>query len=756
MRLAPKGTKPAQTPRRSVAYYCPVCDGGGEKKGKADLFIRDGIDDWLWWCAKCNNGKGMSGHEYMVALERSTGMFWSWLKAVGPEVAGFAVRELDSNDVPDLPSMGAILGWHSRLWSEPEPLDWLTERRGISRKVIEQARIGWDVGRRVLTFPMYHGGELVAYKTRGLWAGAQMVNCKGHGRPWPLYPAVRDVADHRGWVLLVAGELDALKARTAYLPGVSVTLGAGAWRDSWTEELRPYPVVVCFDNNERRQALNLVGELRRAGVQASRLDLRVLGLRTEKGDLSDYLNAGGSPGEFAEQRRRAPVSARDPGRRGRPRPSRSRGAQRGGRGPDGRRGRRRATRARAGARGAAPEAGAGLMADAKSSAQRKVRRMRQRAAANGRLDPKTEAAIEQHLQQLRIRQEAQRRLAAETERFAFPKPGSSLVDDLAVPPPEHKYVVKDLHLAGGNTLLIAQYKAGKTTLGINLLKSLADEEPFLGRFAVTPLDGRVAFWNYELGADLFREWMRDLGVVNPERVAEPLHLRGVFLPFWLPEVAEQAARWLKQNEIEFWIVDPAARAMNGLVVNENDNAQLAAFTGALDKIKRTAGVPNLLLTTHTSRARREEGEEQSRGGASLEDWMDVGWYLTKDGKGKRSLRAAGRDVDVEAFDLTYDGATRQLQHSGQTRDERRINDGLQAVVDALLAKGDGCNSGDLEAAMVGDKNERSRLIIEAEKSGLITREPSGRSKLCSLTAAGRKMAKRRVTRPKPSVRRDKL
>jgi hypothetical protein len=191
-----------------------------------------------------------------------------------------------------LPSVEQINDWHSQLLKSPGPLRYLTRRRGLTLAVIEAARIGWDGSR--LVFPMFDGDALAVVKTRAPRAGAQMRSWPGKDREWPLYPATADVLAVHGWVLLVAGELDALRARSAGLPGVSVTCGAGYWRDDWTAALLGRRVVVAFDNNEVEQARERVAHLRAAGVKARRLSLRKLGLRTPKGDLSDYLNNGGS------------------------------------------------------------------------------------------------------------------------------------------------------------------------------------------------------------------------------------------------------------------------------------------------------------------------------------------------------------------------------------------------------------------------------------------------------------------------------
>lgn len=373
-----------------------------------------------------------------------------------------------------------------------------------------------------------------------------------------------------------------------------------------------------------------------------------------------------------------------------------------------------------------------------------------------------EALVEQEVRKQEVREEARQRVASKRagELFRFPEPGRTLADDLDHPPVEQKYTVAELHTAGGNTLLVAQFKAGKTTVAINLIESLADGKPFLGAYHVQDLSGKVAWWNYELSPDMAREWMRDIGVEHPERVAEPLHLRGVHLPIWRDDVKRKTIEWLKANEIEFWILDPAARAWRGLVDNENDNSQLAAFTDALDEIKREAGVRDLLLLTHMGRATVEEDAERSRGGTRLEDWMDHGWYLTKDGKeadAPRALRAMGRDVDVPAVDLSYDDLTRRLRSTGKSRSERRTDDMAHRAVEELLKLGDGKPTSKLKDKIGGHKDGRQdRAINAAVDAGFIERryrddtpvdddEPKpGVPMYCYVTAAGREAMAPRV------------
>lgn len=268
---------------------CPLC---GDGDANATYSAKYGAPEWLVGCfsASCHD----LGGDYLAALAEYVGApSGAALKEdPRPYLAPIARsgRSTATGKETDLPSKSAFAGWAARLLASPAALAYLTDVRGIDREIIELFEIGWNGERLVL--PMRRAGEIVAVKTRLPRPGAQMRCWPGQGRAWPLYPEPKS---EWPWVLLLAGELDALRARSATLPACSVTLGAGAWREEWIEPLRGRFVVVLFDNNERRQARERVRALREAGVQARRLDLRWLGFEEPKADLSDYLNRGGSP-----------------------------------------------------------------------------------------------------------------------------------------------------------------------------------------------------------------------------------------------------------------------------------------------------------------------------------------------------------------------------------------------------------------------------------------------------------------------------
>lgn len=270
-----------------LTFDCPSCGGEGDLIADHKLHQDGGGLIWKYVCNHCGSGK-----EVLEAIGAACGEDWRQLIDGPPAWLGAPRGTAPRRQGPPLPlpSKTNVNDWAQALRSAKQPFRYMTRTRGITPPVLKAAKIGWD-GRR-LTFPMFQRGKLVAFKTRLPYTGTQMMAWPGQGRSWPLYPEPGETDE---WVLLVAGELDALRGRAAGLPAVSVTLGAGAWRPHWTEELQGRRIVVCFDNNERRQARQRVRYLRAAGVSARRLDLRKLGLCHPRGDLSDYLNGGGSP-----------------------------------------------------------------------------------------------------------------------------------------------------------------------------------------------------------------------------------------------------------------------------------------------------------------------------------------------------------------------------------------------------------------------------------------------------------------------------
>lgn len=224
--------------------------------------------------------------------------------------------------------------------------------------------------------------------------------------------------------------------------------------------------------------------------------------------------------------------------------------------------------------------------------------------------------------------------------------------------PELKYAIDSVLPENGNAILFAQFKSGKTTFILEVLRALIDGEPFLGRFAVNTT-GNVALWNYELDAAMMVSWLKDTELQHPERLRLQ-NLRGKRVPLDTKYGQEWTIDWLRRNEVRTWIIDPAVRAMIGWG-DENDNGAVTLFTDKLDEIKEKAGVHELIVAHHTGRAEQVIGEERARGATRWDDWPDSRWILTKmTGSETRFIRMTGRGEDFPERALSYDPQRRRV------------------------------------------------------------------------------------------------
>jgi hypothetical protein len=322
-------------------------------------------------------------------------------------------------------------------------------------------------------------------------------------------------------------------------------------------------------------------------------------------------------------------------------------------------------------------------------------------------------AYQQELARARLRQRVAETLRRESGAVELPQSLPTLAEELAQPDEDVAWSVHSLHPRGSNSLLIAEYKTGKTTLALNLLKALTDRDAFLGFYETDMPEGRVAYWNYEVSETQLRSWARDLGVRKPERAAV-LNLRGYRL--LLQEYADWAAQWLRERETVFWIIDPWARAYGEA---ENDNDRVTAFLEVLDDVKRRAGVPDLLLVTHTGREKPEQGRERARGATRLDDWADNRWILTED-DGDRFFFANGRDVDEEERRLEFDRHTRELVQVWDERSNRRVTarkraaERMDEAILAVVRANPGITSTEIRASVSGNdalKLKRLKTLI---------------------------------------------
>jgi AAA domain-containing protein/bifunctional DNA primase/polymerase-like protein len=345
-------------------------------------------------------------------------------------------------------------------------------------------------------------------------------------------------------------------------------------------------------------------------------------------------------------------------------------------------------------------------------------------AALVRLMEQHPADVRKELDRMHTRERAKDAYRAfqHAQGWTPPRDNGSLSSELEMPEVATRWRISQLLGAGHNAIIVAGRKSGKTVLSGNLVRSLVDNDPFLGRFDVTPVDGTVALFNYELADWQQREWLRDAHIRNTDQVFVQ-HLRGSQLPLAVPEVRDWVIAWLKAREVKVWIVDPYSRAYVGSVDNGNDEATVGAFLHNLDVIKMAAGVEELIMPVHTPKGVREEGEETAIGSQRLEAWPDALWYLTRDyASGTRFLRAEGRDIEFAEQELVFDERTRALSlGAGGGRAKAARSRDAQAVLEWLVEGNAGAGTNQLAHGLGWGKARVAKAVREA--GGQIRVEP---------------------------------
>jgi hypothetical protein len=293
-------------------------------------------------------------------------------------------------------------------------------------------------------------------------------------------------------------------------------------------------------------------------------------------------------------------------------------------------------------------------------------------------------ALEYQKHVIRIRNEAKRAVAIEERGPCAPPKILTLRQLLAEPDVTTVWRVAGYQPSNSRVILAAQFKAGKTTLVANLIRSLCDGDPFLGRHMVTPVAGTTVLLDFEMGEEQLKRWYREQQIQNDDRVIV-IPMRGRAVSFNLAD-AEVYAYWvarLREWNASYLIVDCLRPILDALGLDENHD--VGTFLVALDALLVEAGVPDAAVVHHMGHT-----GERSRGDSRLRDWPDVEWRLMRkddDPASARFFTAYGRDVDVEEQELGYDEATRRLTIVGGSRRDAKIEDALPAVLAFIAAEG---------------------------------------------------------------------
>ena len=304
----------------------------------------------------------------------------------------------------------------------------------------------------------------------------------------------------------------------------------------------------------------------------------------------------------------------------------------------------------------------------------------------------------------------------------------SMTDFLAIPDEPACYRVNELLPVGGRALLAAQYKAGKTSLIANLLRTLVDGDPFLGKYSAEVLD-RILLIDTELDERMLRRWLREQGIRRKEAV-NVLCLRGRLSSFAITDDRNRAEWAQRIDGAELIILDCLRPCLDALGLSEDKEAGI--FLTAFDALCRECGAGEAVVVHHMGHS-----EERSRGDSRLKDWPDVLWKLVRDQdedghdieSGDRFFSAMGRDVNVAESQLYWQSETRALSICGGNRNDKKASGAIEDIIDIMMdpANKNGLSRNALVVKLQspghgghGRNVARNAVVVAVQKAILVT------------------------------------
>ncbi len=286
----------------------------------------------------------------------------------------------------------------------------------------------------------------------------------------------------------------------------------------------------------------------------------------------------------------------------------------------------------------------------------------------------------------------------------------TLRERLARPVEPLEWRIEGWQPARTRVVLAAQFKAGKTVLVGNLVRSLLDGDLFLGHSAVHPVAGCVALLDLEMGETMLDAWLRAQAIHHDDRLLVA-PLRGRLGSLDLLDDAKRSA-WatlLRHRGVEYLVLDCLRPALDSLGLDEHREA--GRFLVAFDELLQEAGIPEALVVHHFG-----HGPERSRGDSRLRDWPDVEWRLMRDQRdvedpaAPRYLAAYGRDVDQGEQLLAFEPDSRRLTIAGGSRRDAQLQGALDDVIGILRAASEPLTGRKIKTAL--EESDHSRASIE--------------------------------------------
>lgn len=295
-------------------------------------------------------------------------------------------------------------------------------------------------------------------------------------------------------------------------------------------------------------------------------------------------------------------------------------------------------------------------------------------------DLSNEMGVQAALRKMRQQREAKRRLEASDD---WEPPVGLTGPEIAALETSFSWRVEGILNVGGDMMLNAAFKSGKSTLMLNLIRCLLSGEPFLGEFKVDPV-ASVWLMDLEMPLATGKLWLGRLGLLAREELRCSF-LTGRARSLSVLNDNHRAALADRLRGTEVLIIDPLGPLLAALGLDENDNSDVRTLLNGLDTLKAEAGISELIVVHHAGHA----ATRRARGSSVLSDWPDMSLNLRNDQPdnplGARTLSGLGREMFLADTPLKFDAETKLLTTWGKafTAQEAHLSDRIITVLRAI-------------------------------------------------------------------------
>jgi len=233
-----------QSQGKEALVNCPFHD---DKNPSMSINLENG----LWNCFGC--GKG--GDIYTFYQEKHQVGFKEAKRAIDEDDSFLPPKfeVIEEKEKEDLKIENEVVKkLEEQLWANAIALEFLREERGLSDKTIKKFKIGYNQGR--ITFPIFDEigtcRNIRQYSKKDK-SGKKVISWKtGYGKA-RIFPIKNLKAEE---ILFCEGEMDCILANQLGYFAITVTGGAGTWKQEWNELFKGKTINICYDIDKAGQS----------------------------------------------------------------------------------------------------------------------------------------------------------------------------------------------------------------------------------------------------------------------------------------------------------------------------------------------------------------------------------------------------------------------------------------------------------------------------------------------------------------------